>query len=127
MTVYSCNFTGIHLARIGEEPEVPPPVVIPQPKPYNPPLSKTSVPPIKSSIPYRKKTPEPVPTAPVRVSHKPKREPSPPKEDTPEPTPEPAPEPSPVLTPSPPPQKTPTPRSNKGKKQKEKSPSASPR
>ena len=101
------NFAGVPVARFGKEPEVPPPVDIPDPKPYVQPPRR------KSPIPARQKTPDPVPTAPVRVSHKPKREPSLPKEDTSRSTPEltakPPKEARPALTLSPTARKTPTP------------------
>ena len=99
-------FTGVPLARVGEEPEVLPPVVIEQPKPFNPPPRNK-----KSPTPKSRKSFQPVPTTPLRVNHTPKQE-APQKEDTPrstrDPIREPTPEskPSPKQTPEPP--KTPT-------------------
>ena len=110
--------TGVQLARIREEPEVLPPVVIQQPKPFNPPPRNK-----KSPTPKSKKSFQPVPTTPLRVNHTPKQE-APQKEATPrstrdpireptresKPSPKQTPEPPKTPTVEPPEERTPTPR-----------------
>ena len=57
-------FTGVPLARVGEEPKVLPPVVIEQPKPFNPPPRNK-----KSPTPKSRKSFKPVPQTPLSLPY----------------------------------------------------------